>query len=386
MNSLDHWQRPTPPDSSSSFRDEAVPADDWQRPDAPSQTSSSRPAWDQAAAMDASNSGSDAPSGGAAMPTEFRRPSTANGSNEQALREGFTRGRVVWFGSTDSWREDWWFYVANEHTLISICRGHAMHHFERFDRICYLCCVICFTLFLSALVQNKHPPHNGLVEYGVYITLASIALVAYDALLRFMATCPCIQPGGCLHGACWLCRDCCIDAGKQGLYIVSICSFGFLIAGIVLAATADVDPGMYFFTFMLMRVGNYLAEFAPLGYYFYSRREKQKPYWLDNEVGGAYPYGFGLPDPIYVRDTRYAKQSEGYWPGEDVENPLARRSSKSLRAKRAESSAARQRKIELLERARAQVRGDVAARKPGASAPRTRTPPRDDALGAFGRR
>ena len=132
-----------------------------------------------------------------------------------------------------------------------------MHHFERFDRICYLMCVICFTLFLSALVQNRHPPHNGLVTYGLWVCAASIALVLYDQLLRFMATSPCLQPGGCLHKICWLCRDCCIDAGKQGLYIVSILSFAFFIAGVVLAATADLDPGMYFVTFALMRVGNY---------------------------------------------------------------------------------------------------------------------------------
>ena len=164
-----------------------------------------------------------------------------------------------------------------------------MHHFERFDRICYLMCVICFTLFLSALVQNRHPPHNGLVTYGLWVCVASIALVAYDFLLRFMATSPCLQPGGCLHKVCWVCRDCCIDAGKQGLYIVSILSFAFFIAGIVLAATADLDPGMYFVTFALMRVGNYIWEFAPLGYYFYTRREKQKKYWLDGVAGGAYP-------------------------------------------------------------------------------------------------
>ena len=278
----------------------------------------------------------------------------------------------MWFGGRDAWEEDWWFYVSNEHTLISICRGHAMHHFERFDRICYLMCVICFTLFLSALVQNRHPPHNGLVTYGLWVCVASIALVAYDFLLRFMATSPCLQPGGCLHKVCWLCRDCCIDAGKQGLYIVSILSFAFFIAGIVLAATADLDPGMYFVTFALMRVGNYIWEFAPLGYYFYTRREKQKKYWLDGVAGGAYPYGFALPDPGYVRDTRFKRESsEGFWP-DDVENPLARRSAKQLRQKRAESAAARARKVELLERARAGPRRRRGAQARGLALPRRR--------------
>ena len=50
-------------------------------------------------------------------------------------------------------------------------------------------------------------------------------------------------------------------------------------------------------------------------------------------AGGAYPYGFALPDPGYVRDTRFKRESsEGFWP-DDVENPLARRSAKQHRAK-----------------------------------------------------
>ena len=114
MDSPDHWERPGAPSNQSS----------WDQPAAASQ-SSSRPDWDQDDAQQ---------NGGASIPEDFRRPSTTgSGTNEQALREGFTRGRVVWFGGRDAWEEDWWFYVSNEHTLISICRGHAMHHFERFD-------------------------------------------------------------------------------------------------------------------------------------------------------------------------------------------------------------------------------------------------------------
>ena len=122
--------------------------------------------------------------------------------NERALREGFTRGRVVWFGARDDWRgaraknahtstcggrvrarrrdgaakkcgraaatarkkktgrirgrwQDWVFYVENQHTLVSMWRGHAMHPFERFDRVCYFLCVVCFSLFLSAFARPR---------------------------------------------------------------------------------------------------------------------------------------------------------------------------------------------------------------------------------------
>ena len=128
-------------------------------------------------------------------------------ANERALTEGLVLGRVVWFGGRDLWWRDWVFWVENEHTLISTWRGHACHPFERFDRVCYFLCVLCFSLFLSAYVQHEHPIHAGFGAYCLWITLSSVLLVAYDVLLRFFATCPCMHPGGSCYGACWLCRD-----------------------------------------------------------------------------------------------------------------------------------------------------------------------------------
>ena len=63
--------------------------------------------------------------------------------------------------------------------------------------------------------------HAGFGLYCAWIVLSSILLVAYDYTLRILATCPCIQPGGALHGVCFCCRDCFKDAGKQGLYVVA---------------------------------------------------------------------------------------------------------------------------------------------------------------------
>eukprot|EP00629_Pelagomonadales_sp_RCC1024_P004082 CAMPEP_0119277632 /NCGR_PEP_ID=MMETSP1329-20130426/17572_1 /TAXON_ID=114041 /ORGANISM="Genus nov. species nov., Strain RCC1024" /LENGTH=277 /DNA_ID=CAMNT_0007278117 /DNA_START=237 /DNA_END=1066 /DNA_ORIENTATION=- len=269
--------------------------------------------------------------------------------NERALQEGFTLGRVVWFGGVGDWQHDWLFYVENEHTLVSMFRGHALHPFERLDRACYFFCIVCFTLFMSAYVQNAHPIHQGVVQYGLWITLSSALLVVYEIVLRFLATSPCMQPGGSLHGFCWFCRDCCVDAGKQGLYVASLCSVGFLVAGIVLAATADVDPGMYFATFFLMRACSYLGEFVPLAYYFYTKREQQRDFWLDGATGGPYPLGFSLPDPIFIRETRWhGTHARERWPGEDgdVENPM--RSSRELRQQHKDARERRGRQIEML--------------------------------------
>lgn len=330
---------------------------------------------------------------------EDRDPEAPATHNARALEEGLVLGRVVWFGGKDLWWDDLWFYVENEHTLISTWRGHALHPFERFDRVCYFMCVACFSLFLSAYIQHEHPIHAGAVAYGGWVTLSSILLVVYDVLLRFFATCPCMHAGGSCHGACWLCRDCVTDAGKQGLYIVSIGSFGFLIAGVVLAATADVDPGMYFATFLTMRVLSYLGEFPVLAYSFYARREAQREHWLEGASGGPYPLGFSSPDPLFVRETRKDGVNSGRWTG--TANPMhERRDSASVRRDAAAAAPSRDKKIEMLQRARDRVRaegGDRDARQTAAaSAAPAKKPPRptgpqaggaaDDPLDSFGAR
>lgn len=289
--------------------------------------------------------------------------------NERAARVGFAQGRVVWFGGPQAWKEDWIFYLENEHTLVSMCRGHALHPFDRSDRISYFICVMCFSLFMSAYVNNEHPRSEGAFEYGGWLTLASILLVAYDYGLRFIATSPCMQPGGSLHGSCSCFRECCIDCGRQGLYVCLAGSFAFLVAGIVLAATSeDVKPGPFFVTFVAMKFCSFCAEIVPHAYSFYTRREQQRRYWFDGEAGGAYPLGPTFPDPLFIRESR--KDGDVMrWPGEDGdkstprENPLVSSSRRRpLTDKdRAESKARRERQIEMLQRAREKVRSESSA-------------------------
>jgi hypothetical protein len=118
---------------------------------------------------------------------------------QRATREGFALGRVVWFGCEGDYGRDFLFHVANGHTLVSLLRGHSMHPFERFDRACYLACVLCLNLFLSALVARDHAPatRKGNVSYaasGDYaeaLCAASLLNLVYDRALRLLATSPC---------------------------------------------------------------------------------------------------------------------------------------------------------------------------------------------------
>lgn len=230
-------------------------------------------------------------------------------NNERAARQGFAQKRVVWFGhgrNIGQWKDDWFFYLQNEHTLLSMWRCHALHPFDRFDRAMYFFCIACLSLFLSAYLNAAHPVDK--VGYGTYfgwMILCSMGLVAYEFLLKFIAVSPCMQPGGSCHDVlCSCCRECCIDLGKQGLYVCAAGSAGFMIGGIVIAVTSNIHKGRFFLTFVLMRCLSYLGELGPHAFKFYNAREKQRQYWHDGVAGGAYPLGPGVPDPEYLFESR----------------------------------------------------------------------------------
>ena len=93
-------------------------------------------------------------------------------------------------------------------------------------------CVLCLNLFLSALVARDHAPatRKGKVSYaasGDYaeaLCAASLLNLVYDRALRLLATSPCVARGGACYDVCCLCRDCCADLGKLGLYVALLAS------------------------------------------------------------------------------------------------------------------------------------------------------------------
>ena len=236
--------------------------------------------------------------------------------NVRATREGFVQGRVVWFGGEGDWRRDFFFHVENSHTLLGLARGHAMHPFERFDRGCYLACVLFLNLFLAAVVARDHAPVLGSDgrpdwlrsgDYVVSLSAASILNLVYDRVLRVFATCACLQRGGALFDVCCLCRDCFRDLGKLGLYCALMLSFAIAVVGCLIAAHLDAKRH-FFKTFVAMKLLAWCFEFAPLGFVFYRRRETQKPYWggdpRQRATGGAYPLGCDVPPPAFLRERR----------------------------------------------------------------------------------
>lgn len=281
----------------------------------------------------------------------------AEAMNERATREGFAKQRVVWFGGPGDWERDWLFYVENSHTLVSMCRGHALHPFDRYDRVCYLCCVLCMNLFISAWLQRERDEVARL-EYYWSLVVWSVWLVVYDNVLRLLATSPCFQLGGSLYSICWLCRDCCLDCGRQGLYVLLVLSVGIALAGLIVAVHNRVTPERFFATFFVMRVLSYLWELAPISWTFYARRESQREYWTPPAgdatwtEGGAYPLGARWPTPDYLFERRVVPERFAHASKRNAErNAQARRRRgqersrlaqrlKDLTTKRADQSAA----------------------------------------------
>ncbi|KAJ8612871.1 hypothetical protein CTAYLR_002055 [Chrysophaeum taylorii] len=233
--------------------------------------------------------------------------------NERATREGFAKNRVVWFGGPGDWQKDYVFHIENSHTLVSMCRGHAMHQFDRVDRAAHLCCVLCMNLFISAWLQREKD-QVMMADYYTWVAAWSVALVAYDKALRCLATSPCFQVGGSLHEAC--CRDCCRDCGRQGLYLALVVSAAFAIAGVALAISLRANVSRFFGTFVAMKLFSYLGELAPLSWTFYLRRERQRDFWTpppDPKIsswrqGGAYPLGAVWPKPDFLIERRHVPE------------------------------------------------------------------------------
>ncbi|KAH8048159.1 pyrimidine nucleotide-sugar transmembrane transporter [Aureococcus anophagefferens] len=167
-------------------------------------------------------------------------------------------------------------------------------------------CVLCLNLFLSALVARDHAPatRKGKVSYaasGDYaeaLCAASLLNLVYDRALRLLATSPCVARGGACYDVCCLCRDCCADLGKLGLYVA-------LLASCAVAVGAGKERDMP--NFYLGRPGLALRV-RPAGLGFYRRREAQRAYWartgLERRVGGAYPFGAEWPTPDFLAGRR----------------------------------------------------------------------------------
>eukprot|EP00633_Aureoumbra_lagunensis_P003117 CAMPEP_0197286968 /NCGR_PEP_ID=MMETSP0890-20130614/2871_1 /TAXON_ID=44058 ORGANISM="Aureoumbra lagunensis, Strain CCMP1510" /NCGR_SAMPLE_ID=MMETSP0890 /ASSEMBLY_ACC=CAM_ASM_000533 /LENGTH=202 /DNA_ID=CAMNT_0042756039 /DNA_START=349 /DNA_END=958 /DNA_ORIENTATION=- len=191
---------------------------------------------------------------------------------------------------------------------------------------------------------------------------------------------------GKFDDSCWFCRECFVDCGRQGLYVCAAGSSGFLIGGIILAATSEhVLPGTFFATFFAMKALSYFGEVLPLAYFFYTRREKQRHFWLDGVAGGAYPLGPSFPDPLFLRESRHDGEIQK-WPesrqreragGHAIHNPILQKDGAVLNGVRptidpaqrqADRQLRRERQIEMLRRTREQVRSNEEQRSPDALA------------------
>lgn len=241
-----------------------------------------------------------------------------------------------------------------------------MHQFDRFDRFTHLCCVLCLNLFISAWLQRERTDAVGAVEYYAWVAVWSVVLVIYDNVLRFLATSPCFQVGGSLYDACFLCRDCCRDCGRQGLYVCLFGSLGLAFSGVLLAIHVRADTSRFFGTFVAMRLFSYVAELAPLSCTsfvkpprsglllsagtFYMRREYQRSYWTPLpgtdadpkpeswRTGDAYPFGACWPTPDYIVERRHMSERFAHVSEKDTERSAqARRlrmEERSIRAQR----------------------------------------------------
>jgi hypothetical protein len=134
--------------------------------------------------------------------------------------------------------------------------------------------------------------------------------VATDLVLREMATCSCIQPGGCLECFAKNC-GCVASCQAGGSFGLKVAAFGAFIGACVglafLYAEPDTDFQAFLVLWLAMKVLTWGSGLLVGAVFFVMGRSAEQPVWVEGKRSGSAPYGPALPSRAYLR------ASQGQW-------------------------------------------------------------------------
>jgi len=247
--------------------------------------------------------------------SDFPDPSTIRAravKHHRALVIGLLKGRVVWRpydGVCGMWR-DLWFFLCQEHPLLCVLLAHPAHPFKKSERLMHLVAMLLLAFFIAAIGQLNYAELPLFSQEKItWMFVSNVIVVAADLLMREMATCTCIQPGGACE-SCGKCCGCAKDCAEAGVFWLRVCcGFSFCLAVIgfsVLAASGESneDGSVDYTAFIVLFVITKLIVWASttlldLALFFYYR-SAQKPNWDGGKRSSTYPYGPALPSSDYL--------------------------------------------------------------------------------------
>ena len=100
------------------------------------------------------------------------------------MAEALAAGRVVY---TESWWRDCFFYICNNHVLLSVFCAHPEHPYSRCRRLLVLLNSLCFAFFLTAILHAVVP--FELAQGFLEATLGTVLQVIFDLPSSMMGSC-----------------------------------------------------------------------------------------------------------------------------------------------------------------------------------------------------
>lgn len=149
--------------------------------------------------------------------------------HHRALVIGLLKGRVVWHPYDGLWgaMRDLWFFLCQQHPLLCVALAHPAHPFKKSERFMHLLAMLLLTFFIAAIGQLNYADLPITSQQKLtWMFVSNLIVVAADLLMREMATCSCIQPGGMLE----TCGKCCGCAKVMRGWDIGFIFFSFLKA------------------------------------------------------------------------------------------------------------------------------------------------------------
>ena len=89
----------------------------------------------------------------------------------------------------NGWFTDLWFYIKNNHILISIFLAHPSHPYTHSRRFLVLLNSLSFAFFVTAVCQSLIP--NAILASFVILTYGTFFQIVWDMPAAMLSTCPC---------------------------------------------------------------------------------------------------------------------------------------------------------------------------------------------------
>jgi len=162
----------------------------------------------------------------------------------------------------NTWRQDWWMYMANNHPLLGICCHHELHPIGACTRIVALLGTLIFGLvminafylfylmnprFDQAFISIKmNDGDEWVLTTGMMLfwTVGGSLHTTYNLFMWHIAACACCRTGGCCESVAW-----CPSFGKHLMkfFVIIIVGLAIMIVLLRVAITnTDGDTDSFY--------------------------------------------------------------------------------------------------------------------------------------------